>query len=52
MNMQELDQTTTYSCPMHPDVQQDHPGNCPKCGMPLVPEEQQPGPAKHAGLRL
>jgi Cu+-exporting ATPase len=20
---------------MHPEVQQDHPGNCPKCGMTL-----------------
>jgi Cu+-exporting ATPase len=26
---------TIYTCPMHPDVQQDHPGNCPKCGMTL-----------------
>ena len=24
-----------YTCPMHPDVEQDHPGNCPKCGMTL-----------------
>jgi Cu+-exporting ATPase len=24
-----------YTCPMHPEVQQDHPGDCPKCGMPL-----------------
>ncbi|MGD0134881.1 MAG: heavy metal-binding domain-containing protein [Bryobacteraceae bacterium] len=24
-----------YKCPMHPEVQQDHPGNCPKCGMRL-----------------
>jgi len=24
-----------YTCPMHPEVQQDHPGNCPKCGMNL-----------------
>src|ERR1700727_3900666 len=24
-----------YTCPMHPEVQQDHPGNCPKCGMTL-----------------
>lgn len=22
---------------MHPEVQQDHPGNCPKCGMTLEP---------------
>ena len=32
---------TIYTCPMHPEVRQDHPGNCPKCGMtlePLLPE--------------
>jgi Cu+-exporting ATPase len=28
---------TSYTCPMHPEVQQDHPGNCPKCGMSLEP---------------
>lgn len=27
----------TYTCPMHPEVVQDHPGNCPKCGMTLEP---------------
>ena len=26
---------TIYTCPMHPEVQQEHPGNCPKCGMTL-----------------
>jgi Cu+-exporting ATPase len=25
----------TYTCPMHPEVRQDHPGACPKCGMAL-----------------
>jgi Cu+-exporting ATPase len=29
--------TTLYTCPMHPEVQQDHPGSCPKCGMALEP---------------
>ena len=24
-----------YVCPMHPDVQSDKPGECPKCGMSL-----------------
>jgi Cu+-exporting ATPase len=28
---------TRYTCPMHPEVQQDHPGDCPKCGMALEP---------------
>jgi P-type Cu+ transporter len=27
----------TYTCPMHPEVQQDGPGDCPKCGMALEP---------------
>ncbi|WP_081677749.1 heavy metal translocating P-type ATPase [Novilysobacter defluvii] len=27
-----------YICPMHPEVRQDHPGNCPICGMALEPE--------------
>ena len=25
----------TCTCPMHPEVRQDHPGSCPKCGMAL-----------------
>ncbi|MFX7858497.1 heavy metal-binding domain-containing protein, partial [Acinetobacter baumannii] len=28
---------TIYTCPMHPEVRQDHPGVCPKCGMTLEP---------------
>ncbi|WP_418640787.1 copper-transporting P-type ATPase [Sulfurimonas sp. ST-27] len=27
-----------YTCPMHPEIHQDHPGNCPKCGMTLEKE--------------
>jgi len=26
-----------YTCPMHPEIVQDDPGSCPKCGMALVP---------------
>ncbi len=26
-----------YTCPMHPEVRQDHPGDCPICGMALEP---------------
>ncbi|WP_439113581.1 copper-transporting P-type ATPase [Hydrogenophaga sp.] len=26
-----------YTCPMHPEVRQSHPGSCPKCGMTLEP---------------
>lgn len=28
---------TIYTCPMHPEIRQDHAGNCPKCGMTLEP---------------
>ncbi len=28
---------TRYTCPMHPQIVQDHPGNCPICGMTLEP---------------
>jgi hypothetical protein len=30
-----------YTCPMHPDVVANHPGNCPKCGMKLMPMEEK-----------
>ena len=28
---------TDYTCPMHPEILRDAPGDCPKCGMALVP---------------
>lgn len=40
--------TSLYTCPMHPEVQEDHPGSCPKCGMALEPvlvaAEEGPNP--------
>ncbi len=35
---------TIYTCPMHPEVRQDKPSNCPICGMtlePLIPELEE-----------
>ena len=33
-----------YTCPMHPEIRQDKPGNCPKCGgMKLVPLDSLKG---------
>jgi len=33
-----------YTCPMHPEISQPGPGQCPKCGMALVPREQKAEP--------
>src|SRR3989338_204149 len=33
----EAEGKTVYTCPMHPEIRQDHPGDCPKCGMHLEP---------------
>jgi membrane fusion protein, copper/silver efflux system len=38
-----------YTCPMHPQVRQDHPGTCPICGMELVPEEPSISASAPAG---
>lgn len=35
----EESNATTYTCPMHPDIHEPKPGNCPKCSMKLVPEK-------------
>ena len=50
-----------YTCTMHPSVHQDHPGNCPICGMKLVPVpkssvgsgavEVEPSMQREIGLR-
>ncbi|MCG8650501.1 MAG: hypothetical protein MI861_11760, partial [Pirellulales bacterium] len=34
-------QDATYTCPMHPHIRQDGPGDCPICGMDLVPASGQ-----------
>ena len=28
-----------YTCPMHPEIEREHPGSCPICGMALEPKE-------------
>jgi RND family efflux transporter MFP subunit len=34
---------TLYTCGMHPQIIQDHPGNCPICGMKLTPIRRPTG---------
>lgn len=35
----EAAEGTIWTCPMHPQIRWDHPGNCPICGMALEPLE-------------
>ena len=35
--MEEIPAGTIYTCPMHPQIRQSGPGNCPICGMTLEP---------------
>jgi Cu+-exporting ATPase len=44
--------TPVYTCPMHPEVQQDHPGSCPKCGMALEPKTGMTGTDDQASPEL
>ncbi len=34
------DEAVTYTCPMHPEVVSNEPGECPICGMDLVANDQ------------
>lgn len=41
-----------YHCPMHPNYLSHQPGNCPICGMTLVPAGGSSGPSKEKGKVL
>jgi len=40
---QAAQEDVEYTCPMHPEVLSKTPGNCPKCGMKLVPVQKKSG---------
>jgi len=41
---------TLYTCPMDPEIVQDHPGDCPICGMALEPMTPAPNSGPHPEL--
>jgi FtsP/CotA-like multicopper oxidase with cupredoxin domain/uncharacterized Zn finger protein (UPF0148 family) len=57
INMPNIDTSkpvskVVYSCPMHPEVQSDKPGKCPKCGMTLIRKTVTvKEPAKQTGMQ-
>ena len=36
-----------YTCVMHPEIRSEKPGNCPKCGMKLIPLSSESDKPKH-----
>jgi hypothetical protein len=40
MQQQMQPKRAVYTCPMHPQIHSDEPGNCPICGMKLVPKKE------------
>lgn len=46
VNIKKAQGFQKYTCPMHPQIVQDGPGNCPLCGMTLVPFAK---PGAHSG---
>jgi P-type Cu+ transporter len=47
----EVVEGAKYTCPMHPEVVQDGPGTCPKCGMALEPMMPVAGEEDDSELR-
>jgi len=50
MTMQAEDETL-YTCGMHPQIIQEEPGNCPICGMKLVPKRKDKSGEESSGER-
>jgi len=38
-HQQQTPDKATYVCPMHPEIVRKEPGECPICGMKLVPKQ-------------
>lgn len=44
-NTEKQAPAVAYTCPMHPEIHAAEPGNCPKCGMKLIPGKANLKPA-------
>ena len=43
-----MEQQQQYTCPMHPEIIKEEPGDCPLCGMHLVPLKKMDDKDAHA----
>ncbi|MFP4094333.1 MAG: efflux RND transporter periplasmic adaptor subunit [Cyclobacteriaceae bacterium] len=48
----ETAEGTIWTCSMHPQIRQDEPGDCPICGMDLIPLEEEAGEANPYQLTM
>jgi FtsP/CotA-like multicopper oxidase with cupredoxin domain len=48
MGAPEGDGPVVYTCPMHPEVSSEEAGNCPECGMKLLPADVVAAAGGHA----
>ena len=48
----EAADATTYTCSMHPQIRSNEPGQCPICGMDLVPVTEDEGSGSLAHIEL
>jgi len=46
------EQGTVWTCSMHPQVRQNEPGDCPICGMELIPAEETEGKKDPTKLKM
>ena len=51
-NQQSENKKKTYTCPMHPQIIKDAPGQCPICGMNLVEKKNEGAAIKNDTLKI
>ena len=50
--VEEADESTTWTCSMHPQVRQAEPGQCPICGMDLIPVSEDEAEGKMIAVQM